>query len=345
MRRDRLRELIEAVVGSLDDRLDGPALAGRAFLSRFHFDRLVGAGLGETPAGLRRRLLLERAAWHIGRGDAVTDAAAAAGYTAPEAFTRAFARLHGVPPSRFDPARRDFRVPAPNGIHFHPPDGLVVTGRRAGAARGGGDRVTGVMVGHDRWMTGALIDAAAGLGDADLDRPVRPGRVVLWFDGPEPSARRMLDRLVWAKEVWTAAIGGAEPPRAGGMGIAEVRARHDAAGAAFEDLVAAIDREGRWDDSFIDALCDPPQAFTNAGAVAHVLTIAAHRRAVLAEVLSGLGAGGVPPLCPMEWQRMAASAAPRPADELRGAPRPGGGWAEPQERSGTTPPGSAKVTP
>src|SRR5687768_18450605 len=98
---DRLRDVVDAVIEALDEGLDGRALAARAMLSPFHFNRLVRAGLGEAPAAFRRRLLLERAAWRLGRGVSVTDAGLEAGYEAIEAFSRAFTRAHGVPPSRF----------------------------------------------------------------------------------------------------------------------------------------------------------------------------------------------------------------------------------------------------
>src|ERR1043165_3747494 len=71
---DRLRDVVDAVLEALDEGLDGPALAARAMLSPFHFSRLVRAGIGETPAAFRRRLLLERAAWRLGRGATATDA-------------------------------------------------------------------------------------------------------------------------------------------------------------------------------------------------------------------------------------------------------------------------------
>jgi AraC family transcriptional regulator len=46
---------------SLEEReVTGVELARRAHLSRFHFDRLVAASLGESPAAFRRRILLER---------------------------------------------------------------------------------------------------------------------------------------------------------------------------------------------------------------------------------------------------------------------------------------------
>src|ERR1700755_3717804 len=97
---DRLRDIVDAVLEALDEALDGRALAARAMLSPFHFNRLVRAGIGEAPAAFRRRLLLERAAWQLGRGVSVTDAGLEAGYAALEAFSRAFARAHGTPPSR-----------------------------------------------------------------------------------------------------------------------------------------------------------------------------------------------------------------------------------------------------
>src|SRR5438105_15159511 len=98
---DRLRELIDLLVQSIDDRARGEELARRAYLSRFHFDRLVGAALGETPAALRRRLLLERAAYQLLRGASVTEAAVEAGYSSPEAFARSFRRAFATLPSAF----------------------------------------------------------------------------------------------------------------------------------------------------------------------------------------------------------------------------------------------------
>ena len=56
---DRLRDLIDLVLRSLDERgAVGPALAQRASFSRDHLDRMLSAATGETPVALRRRLLL-----------------------------------------------------------------------------------------------------------------------------------------------------------------------------------------------------------------------------------------------------------------------------------------------
>jgi AraC-like DNA-binding protein len=135
VRPDRLCEVVDAVLEALDQGLDGRALAARAMLSPFHFNRLVRAGIGEAPAAFRRRLLLERAAWRLRRGATVTEASLDAGYEAVEAFSRAFTRAHGVPPSRFAHEPRDFRLAAPNAIHFHPPGGLLLPGPARTAGR------------------------------------------------------------------------------------------------------------------------------------------------------------------------------------------------------------------
>jgi transcriptional regulator GlxA family with amidase domain len=49
-RPDRLRDVVDAVIEALDEGLDGRAVAARAMLSPFHFNRLVRAGIGEAPA-------------------------------------------------------------------------------------------------------------------------------------------------------------------------------------------------------------------------------------------------------------------------------------------------------
>src|SRR5262249_38407784 len=80
--------------------IDGAELASRAYLSRYHFDRLVHAALGEPPGAFRRRLLLERAAYRLATAaDKVIEIALEAGYASPDAFARAFARAYGAPPS------------------------------------------------------------------------------------------------------------------------------------------------------------------------------------------------------------------------------------------------------
>src|SRR5262249_42644759 len=117
---DRLRGFIDLLMESLDDPADGAEIARRAFLSRFHFDRLVGAALGEPPGAFRRRLMLERAAFELSIADAaITDVAIGAGYASLEAFERAFRRSFGMTPSAFRADPGSFRLSSPNGVHFH----------------------------------------------------------------------------------------------------------------------------------------------------------------------------------------------------------------------------------
>ena len=54
-----------------------------------------------------------------------------------------------------------------------------------------------------------------------LDRAIRPGLIIHAFEGPEPDVRTMLERIVFTKEVWTAAIGGRDIPKDGERTIAE----------------------------------------------------------------------------------------------------------------------------
>jgi AraC-like DNA-binding protein len=292
---DRLRDLIDLVVDSLDHPgADGRALARRAAFSRDHLDRLLAAATGESPVALRRRLLLERAAWQLRTGAATpSEAAAAAGYGSLAAFSRAFKRAHGVAPSAFD-HDRPIQIEAPNGIHFHPPAGLLVPGT---GHRGGRD-LTERMVKHHLARTRDLLVAAATLDAEALARPMRPGFAATWFEGEEPDAATMCERLVFTLEVWVAAMAGQEHPRPG----ADLLSRHDAAARGFERIARSIRDRGAWDDAFVDALCEPPQSFTYGGVLAHVLTYGAVRREMLAGVLQELGADVPPNGDPILWE-------------------------------------------
>ena len=292
---DRLRDLIDLVLASLDEReADGSALARRAHFSRDHLDRILASATGETPAALRRRLLLERAAWQMRTGAATpSEAAIAAGYGSLAAFSRAFARAYGEPPSSF---AGPIQLEAPNGIHFHPPAGLLIPGAREPIV---GRDLTERMVMHHLDRVRELLEAAATLPAAELERPLRPGFVAVWFEGEEPSAAMMAERLVFTIEVWVAAIAGEPPPE---KRSDDLLRRFDRAARAFARLARAIRDRGAWDDAFVDALCEPPQSFTYGGVLAHVLSYGAVRREMLASVLAELGAPVPSSGDPIEWE-------------------------------------------
>ncbi|MBE2320451.1 helix-turn-helix transcriptional regulator [Solirubrobacter sp. CPCC 204708] len=276
---DRLRDLIDLVLSSLDEGIDGAELAERAHFSRDHLDRLLAAATGESPVALRRRLLLERAAWQLRAGVPPAEAASLAGYGSVAAFSRAFSRAFGAPPSAY---AGEVHLPAPNGIHFHPPAGLLIPG----GAPSGGD-LTERMVLHHLDRVRELLQAAASLPADELQRELRPGLVVVWFEGEEPSAALMCERLVYTLEVWVAAIDGREVPVAG---AGDWLPRFERAATDFARIAKRIRDRGAWDDAFVDALCEPPQSFTYGGVLSHVLAFGAARREALAGVLAQLGA-------------------------------------------------------
>jgi AraC-like DNA-binding protein len=289
---DRLRELIDLVLGSIDEPgANGSALARRANFSRDHLDRLMHAATGETPAALKRRLLLERAAWQLRRGATPSEAASTAGYGSLAAFSRAFARAYGVPPSQF---AGEPELEAPNGIHFHPPAGLLIPGAREPVAR---RDLTDRMVSHHLARVRELLEVAATLPAEALERPLRRGFVTTWFEGEESSAALMAERLVFTLEVWNAAMTGEPMPE----GRDDLLRRFDRAAREFARVARRIRDRGAWDDAFVDALCEPPQSFTYGGVVSHILSYGAVRREALASVLTELGAT-LPPGDPILWE-------------------------------------------
>jgi AraC-like DNA-binding protein len=292
--RDRLRELLDAVLSEDNTRLS--EMAGQAHSSPFHFSRVLSRDTGESPVALRRRVLLERAAWQIGQGTTVTDAAFAAGYESVEGFTRAFARAFGHPPSATTAGSGRW-LPAPNGVHFHPPIHLWVEEHPKG--RPSMD-VTGLQVHHDVDDTALLIRLAADLPEAEYRKVREPGRTTLVWDGPEESIATTLDRLVRAKEMWLASIEGADTPEHGGDDPESLRLRHEDAGSRWIATVTDIGRRDAWGDRLIDALCDPPESFLLGGVVAHVLTYSAHRRLSVRHMLRAVGVE-VDHGDPLEW--------------------------------------------
>ena len=287
-----LSRILQIVEDSLDDpELAAGELANRAYLSRFHFDRLVSAALGEPPGAFRRRLLLERAAYRLATGtDAVIDIAYDAGYGSPDAFTRAFARGFGSTPSdyRADPPR-GHDLPADNGIHFHPPGGL----RLPATTRRTTMDVLTRMYDHHVQLTGEIVDRLTRVPDETLDRPI-----TLSVEGIDesPTLRSVTDRLVRQLEMWVIAVAGGASIPSGASDAAGLRSRLDDAAPRFREAVVAPIEQGEADRTFVDATCEPPQTFSLGGVLAHVLTFSAVRRTLAVGALdsagiSDLGAG------------------------------------------------------
>ncbi|MEH3032478.1 MAG: helix-turn-helix domain-containing protein [Aeromicrobium erythreum] len=205
--RDRLRELLDAVLD--DDHPTLSAMANGALSSPFHLSRLVTRHVGEPPVALRRRVLLERAAWRLQRGASVTDVAWESGYESVEGFSRAFARAFGHPPSAMPPpTERGHWLASPNGVHFHGPTVLYVDAADGVEEVGAGD-VTAVLVRHDLDDVRALIDLAAELDDQAYRQVRLPGSRAIAWDGPDESIAEVLRHLVLAKVPWLATVEGA----------------------------------------------------------------------------------------------------------------------------------------
>ena len=286
--RDRLRDLLDAVLEGTDGPADGQPrrlddMAGDALTSPYHFSRLLSRATGEPPVAMRRRVMLERAAWQLNHGTSVTDAAWAAGYESVEGFSRAFARAYGRSPS--SPAGTGYWLPAPNGIHFHPPTSLWVRAEEQPM-----NPLAEQMVAHDLDDTRALLEIAKGLSENDFRAVRYPGLTVLSWDGPEESIAMVLENQVFSKEIWLASIEGLDtPPRADVPDANRLLERHDAVAPRWLEAVRDIDRRGAWNDRLIDALCDPPESFVMSSVIAHVLTYSAHRRQLVRRMLTAAG--------------------------------------------------------
>ena len=286
--RDRLRELLDAVLEDTEDPVDPThrrlsEMAEGALSSPYHFSRLLSRATGEPPVAMRRRVMLERAAWQLAHGMTVTDAAWAAGYESVEGFSRAFARAFGRPPS--SPARGSHWLPAPNGIHFHPPTSLWVRAEEQPM-----NPLTEQMVAHDLDDTAALLEVSKGLTEEEFRTLRQPGLVVLSWDGAEESIAAVLEHQIFAKEVWLAAIEGLDmPPRDDDPDAARLLERHDVVAPRWLEAVRDINRRGAWNDRLIDALCEPPESFVISSVIAHVLTYSAHRRQLVRHMLTAAG--------------------------------------------------------
>jgi len=299
---DHFTSFVDALADLLDDenadataRDDGEAIARRLYLSRFHLDRIVSSVAGEPPARFRRRILLERAAYRLlTTRMTVLDVAVEAGYGSHEAFTRAFTRAYGVGPRLWRARPTQIRLEAPSDVHFHPPGSLRLPAHQKVTPM----NLLTAMVEHHVWLTGEMIGCAARLSDEQLDAPIE-----LSVDDDRQTIRTLLSRLVGQMGMWNAALA----DRAYDWSVEEhesvasLRERLAVEGPTYLAHVREACDEGRLDETFVDALCEPAEVFTYGGMIAHVLTFAAHRRTLVALALDAAGITDLGWGDPMRW--------------------------------------------
>jgi uncharacterized damage-inducible protein DinB len=167
--------------------------------------------------------------------------------------------------------------------------------------------LTDRLLEHDRWLTGKMLDAAARLTDEQLDEPMDLAEEPILFLDGDLSVRSILNRLVFTKEVWTAALKGTECPEPEDSSLSGLRGRLEAVDPEFLRIVRQVRDRGEWDAVFVDPTCDPPRSFTFGAMVAHVLTFQAYRRQLLLVALKRLGVPNLGYGDPIEWERSIAS--------------------------------------
>ncbi len=169
-----------------------------------------------------------------------------------------------------------------------------------------------IFAGHESWHTKQLLEAARGLSDEQLDRPLKePVSVVPW-ETPDQSLRQILDRIVLTKEVWTAALTGGEMPDTRLEAIARqtpqtMLERLNRTDAEFQKIFRGVRDRGAWTDTFVDKYCEPLETFTFGGMFAHVITFNSHRRLIALDALRRLGAKISGSGCPMDYERAGAA--------------------------------------
>lgn len=267
-------------------------LAERASYSRHHFQRVFKRLMGETPGEMRRRLMLERAAWLLGRQELSSTATAfEVGFESLEGFSRAFKRHFGVPPSQFAGEReRSFWLPAKNGVHFTP---VITKGHSA-------------MDLLDRFLDSEhdICTRLLSIDSALLDTRLPYSFKAHPWETAQTTLRELFDWMIFTKEVWLAAVEKAASPEHEGRDTTPegLRRRFEIVSPMFAGLVRRVRQAGEWNTQFCDELCDPPQMFSFGGMIAHVMTQGIYRRQVALETLRQAGQTDLGWGDPLDWE-------------------------------------------
>lgn len=96
---DGMNMAVDYLEANITEKLDIEKVAKIALSSTFHFQRMYHMITGVTIAEYVRRRRLTLATQDILAGEKIIDVAYKYGYETPEAFTKAFGKMHGISPS------------------------------------------------------------------------------------------------------------------------------------------------------------------------------------------------------------------------------------------------------
>ena len=280
---------LRGVVESLDDSVDARSLADRANYSTAQYYRLVRLESQDPPMTIRRRLLMERAGYELTRTKlSASEVGINAGFGSLAGFCRSFKRTFGVAPVQYRKLNpSDYRIDATERIHYVPPASPVGPRRQGDLNM----KLLERLIEHHRFSIHRILDACRDMDDEQLDREIPIPVPFPWLDCNE-TLRRLLKGNVGFARPWLGSINGEELIY-DETTIDGLHAGLDQNCDAFAKLTAAIEDEGRWDMTFVDALCDPPEVFSYVGVLGHVITFNAHRRVVLINELKRRGITGL----------------------------------------------------
>jgi AraC-like DNA-binding protein len=297
---ERLDRLIDGFVREASHRPSGPEIAERAAYSVAQTHRLFKARFGEAPGALRRRLILERAADMLVReAYPVWKVAVESGFESGEAFCRAFRSKFNASPRTFRKSPTHGWLPAPSKVHYW--KGSLLRTMATGETK---MNLTQRLVEHDLADTRKMLEAAQTLTKEQLDAKTADPAPRLFLECFDATIRGRLHYLIVTKECWLAAVHGRPNPMLGKSDktVKGMLARWAVVEKEWRELVQSVEEEGRWDEMFIDALCDQPETFSFGGMIAHVLDRSARDRAEVFRALTALGRDDAAYGDPLSWE-------------------------------------------
>jgi len=213
----------------------------------------------------------------------VTEVAFDASFESLEGFSRAFKSGFGLNPSAYRKLKPDeYRIDLRERIHYAPPD----KPHRQGEVR---MNVPELMTEHHCWEMLRFIDACEKLPDERLDKPMDAYDPFPWCEGLV-TLREMMGRACGFAAPWMDAINGEKvvyDPKT----LNEMREAVPVNRDGFLRILRAVEKDGSYDLTFVDAVCDPPHVFSYVGVLTHALTHAAFRRMAITQALRTLDVG------------------------------------------------------